>query len=144
MRNLITRWNQISLVKRILIGIVIGLILALAVPEATSGVSILGSLFVSALKGVAPVLVFVLVIHAIAKQGSGQKTNMKPILVLYAIGTFLAGAVAVLASFLFPTTLTLKETAGDISPPSGVGEVFETLLFIQFFSNIDKLELSLV
>lgn len=134
MRNLIARWNQISLVNRILVGIVIGLILALAAPEAASGVSIFGSLFVSALKGVAPVLVFVLVIHAIAKQSSGQKTNMKSILVLYAIGTFLAGAVAVVASFLFPTTLTLKEAAGDVSPPSGVGEVLETLVF-NIFTN---------
>ena len=134
MRNLIARWNQISLVKRILIGIVIGFILALAAPEAASGVSILGSLFVSALKAVAPVLVFVLVIHAIAKQSGGQKTNMKSILVLYAIGTFLAGAVAVIASFLFPTTLTLKEAAGDVSPPSGVGEVLETLVF-NIFTN---------
>ena len=88
MRNLIARWNQISLVSRIMVGIVIGLILALVAPEAASGVSILGSLFVSALKGVAPVLVFILVIHAIAKQSSGQKTNMKSIFVLYAIGTF--------------------------------------------------------
>ena len=134
MRNLIARWNQISLVKRILVGIVIGLILALVAPEAASGVSILGSLFVSALKAVAPVLVFVLVIHAIAKQSGGQKTNMKSILVLYAIGTFLAGAVAVVASFLFPTTLTLKEAAGDVSPPSGVGEVLETLVF-NIFTN---------
>ena len=134
MRNLIARWNQISLVKRILVGIVIGLILALVAPEAASGVSILGSLFVSALKAVAPVLVFVLVIHAIAKQSGGQKTNMKSILVLYAIGTFLAGAVAVIASFLFPITLTLKEAAGDVSPPSGVGEVIETLVF-NIFTN---------
>ena len=134
MRNLITRWNQISLVNRILVGIGIGLILALVAPEATSGVSILGSLFVSALKGVAPVLVFVLVIYAIAKQSGGQKTNMKSILVLYAIGTFLAGAIAVIASFLFPTTLTLKETAGDVSPPSGIGEVLETLVF-NIFTN---------
>ena len=134
MRNLIARWNQISLVNRILVGIVIGLILALIAPEATSGVSILGSLFVSALKAVAPVLVFVLVIHAIAKQSGGQKTNIKSILVLYAIGTFLAGAVAVIASFLFPTTLTLKEAAGDVSPPSGVGEVIETLVF-NIFTN---------
>ena len=134
MRNLIALWNRISLVKRILIGIVIGLILALVAPEAASGVSILGSLFVSALKAVAPVLVFVLVIHAIAKQSGGQKTNMKSILVLYAIGTFLAGFVAVMASFLFPTTLTLKEAAGDVSPPSGVGEVLETLVF-NIFTN---------
>ena len=139
MRNLIARWNQISLVKRILIGIVIGFILALAAPEAASGVSILGSLFVSALKAVAPVLVFVLVIHAIAKQSGGQKTNMKSILVLYAIGTFLAGAVAVVASFLFPTTLTLKEAAGDVSPPSGVGEVLETLVFNIFTNPVTAL-----
>ncbi|MGM9943422.1 MAG: serine/threonine transporter SstT [Lysinibacillus sp.] len=134
MRNLIALWNRISLVKRILIGIVIGLILALVAPEAASGVSILGSLFVSALKAVAPVLVFVLVIHAIAKQSGGQKTNMKSILVLYAIGTFLAGFVAVMASFLFPITLTLQEAVGDVSPPSGVGEVLETLVF-NIFTN---------
>ena len=134
MRNLFSRWNQISLVNRILVGIVIGLILALAAPEAASGVSIFGSLFVSALKSVAPVLVFVLVIHAIAKQNSGEKTNMKSVIVLYAIGTFLAGAVAVIASFLFPITLTLKEAAGDVSPPSGVGEVLETLVF-NIFTN---------
>lgn len=134
MKNLITRWNQISLVNRILIGIVIGLILALVAPEAASGVSIFGSLFVSALKAVAPVLVFVLVIHAIAKQSGGEKTNMKSILVLYAIGTFLAGFVAVIASFLFPIKITLKEATGDVSPPSGVGEVIETLVY-NIFTN---------
>lgn len=129
MKQFIIKWNKISLVTRIILGIIVGLILALVAPEAASGVTILGSLFVSALKAVAPVLVFFLVINAIAGQKSGKKTNMKSILVLYAIGTFLAGLVAVVVSFMFPVKLTLESTAQDVTPPSGVMEVMETLLF---------------
>jgi serine/threonine transporter len=129
MKSLVARWNQINLVNRIILGIIIGGVLALTVPEQVSGISILGSLFVNALKAVAPVLVLFLVINAIAGQKSGNQTNMKSILALYLIGTFLAGFVAVVASYLFPVTLTLKETAQDVAPPSGVGEVLETLLF---------------
>lgn len=129
MKNLVSRWNQINLVNRIIIGIIIGGILALTVPEQASGISILGTLFVSALKAVAPVLVLFLVINAIAGQKSGTQTNMKSILGLYAIGTFLAGFVAVVASYIFPVTLTLKEAAQDVAPPSGVGEVIEKLVF---------------
>ncbi|WP_431027740.1 serine/threonine transporter SstT [Lysinibacillus sp. LZ02] len=129
MKHLFARWNQINLVNRIIFGIMIGLLLALVAPEAASGISIVGSLFVSALKAVAPVLVFFLVINAIAGQKSDNKTNMKSIVVLYAVGTFLAGFVAVVASFMFPTTLTLKDAAQDVAPPSGIGEVLQTLLF---------------
>ncbi|MEK4404665.1 serine/threonine transporter SstT [Sporosarcina sp. FSL K6-6792] len=129
MKNLFVKWNQISLVKRIVIGIIAGLILALTVPTAASWVSIFGSLFVGALKAVAPVLVLFLVMHAIAAHKSGTKTNMKTILVLYAIGTFLAGAVAVAVSFMFPVTLTLTTGAENLSPPEGIVEVLETLLF---------------
>ncbi|KAA0944225.1 serine/threonine transporter SstT [Sporosarcina sp. ANT_H38] len=128
MKNLFTKWNQISLVKRIIIGIIVGLILALIVPKA-SGISIFGSLFVGALKAVAPVLVLFLVMHAISAHKSGTKTNMKTILVLYAIGTLLAGAVAVAVSFMFPVTLTLTTGAEGLSPPEGIVEVLETLLF---------------
>ena len=128
MKNLFVKWNQISLVKRIVIGIIVGLILALTVPTA-SGVSIFGSLFVGALKAVAPVLVLFLVMHAIAVHKSGTKTNMKSILGLYAIGTLLAGAVAVAVSFMFPVTLTLTTGAEGLSPPEGIVEVLETLLF---------------
>jgi len=128
MRNLFTKWNQISLVKRIIIGIIVGLILALTVPNAT-GLSIFGSLFVGALKAVAPVLVLFLVMHAISVHKSGTKTNMKTILVLYAIGTLLAGVVAVAVSFMFPVTLTLTTGAEGLSPPEGIVEVLETLLF---------------
>lgn len=110
-------------------GIVVGLILAFVAPDAASGVSILGTLFVSALKAVAPILVFFLVINAIASQKSGKKSNMKSIIVLYLVGTFLAGLVAVVVSYIFPITLTLKDTAQDVAPPSGVGEVLQTVLF---------------
>ncbi|WP_339287900.1 serine/threonine transporter SstT [Ureibacillus sp. FSL K6-0786] len=129
MKKLFHTWSQISLVKRILIGLILGILLAITIPDTFSWVSIFGNLFVGALKAVAPVLVLVLVIQAIANHRSGTKTNMKMILILYAIGTFSAGAIGVIASFIFPTTLTLKMSAEDVSPPEGIAEVFETLLF---------------
>lgn len=125
--------------KRIFIGIIVGLILALTVPNAASWVSIFGSLFVGALKAVAPILVLFIVMHAIAVHKSGKKTNMKSILGLYAIGTFLAGAVAVVASFMFPVTLTLTTGAEDLSPPEGIAEVIETLLFNIVANPIDAI-----
>ncbi|QUG42603.1 serine/threonine transporter SstT [Psychrobacillus sp. INOP01] len=139
MKNLLVKWNQVSLVKRIVIGIIVGVILALTVPSGASWISIFGSLFVGALKAVAPVLVLFLVMHAIAAHKSGKKTNMKSILGLYAIGTFLAGAVAVVASFLFPVTLTLTTGADDLTPPEGILEVIESLLFNLVANPIDAL-----
>ena len=139
MKNLFVKWNQVSLVKRIFIGIIVGLILALTVPNGASWVSIFGSLFVGALKAVAPILVLFIVMHAIAVHKSGKKTNMKSILGLYAIGTFLAGAVAVVASFMFPVTLTLTTGAEDLSPPEGIAEVIETLLFNIVANPIDAI-----
>ena len=102
MKEILYKWNQISLVKRIFGGIIVGILLALVVPEGAKWVSIFGSLFVGALKAVAPVLVLFLVIDAISKHRSGTQTNIKSIIGLYAISTFLAGFVAVLASFIFP------------------------------------------
>ncbi|MGI8384286.1 serine/threonine transporter SstT [Robertmurraya sp. P23] len=129
MKNLFLKWNEVSLVKRILVGMIIGIIFALAIPDATKWVSIFGSLFVGALKAVAPVLVLFLVMHAISKHRSGQQTNMKSIIGLYAASTFLAGLVAVVASFIFPVSLTLSSGVEDIAPPSGILEVLQTLLF---------------
>lgn len=137
MKNLLAKWNQMSLVKRIVIGIIVGVILALAVPTGASWISILGSLFVGALKAVAPILVLFIVMHAIAVHKSGKKTNMKSILGLYAIGTLLAGAVAVVASFLFPVTLTLTTGVEELTPPEGIAEVIETLLFNLVANPID-------
>lgn len=128
MKGLINKWNKISLVKRILIGLIIGVILALTAKDIASPIVIFGSLFVGALKAVAPILVFFLVMSAISSHEKGQQTNMKSILVLYLLGTFLAGLTAVVGSFIFPTTLTLVEGAKDVVPPEGIVEVLKSLL----------------
>lgn len=128
MKNLLKKWNQVSLVKQIIIGLIIGIILALTVPAVAKPLVILGSLFVGALKAIAPVLVLFLVMSAIAQHRSGQQTNMKSILVLYLLGTFLAGLIAVIASFIFPVGLTLAKGAEDMTAPGGVVEVLKSLL----------------
>ncbi|MFZ7946078.1 serine/threonine transporter SstT [Neobacillus sp. 19] len=128
MKNLLKKWNQISLVKQIIIGLIIGVILAVAVPGAAKPVVILGSLFVGALKAIAPVLVLFLVMSAIAQHKSGQQTNMKSIIGLYLLGTFLAGFIAVIVSYIFPVSLTLAKGAEDLAAPGGVVEVLKTLL----------------
>lgn len=128
MKNFLNKWNKISLVKRILIGLIIGILLALTIPNIAKPIVIFGSLFVGALKSVAPILVFFLVISAICQHKQGQQTNMKSIIFLYLLGTFLAGLVAVIASFLFPITLTLGSGVSKMSPPGGVIEVLKALL----------------
>ncbi len=125
-------WNSISLVRRILVGLVIGVILGLTLP-GVAPIALLGSIFVGALKAVAPVLVFFLVISALANaRGAG---SMRTILLLYLASTLIASAVAVIASFLFPTTLSLN-VPGDTetAAPSGIGEVLQTL-FLNAVSN---------
>ena len=129
-----SKWNQLSLVKRIIIGLIVGIILAITAPELAKPVSLLGTLFVGALKAVAPILVFFLVMSAISKHKPGQKTNMKSVISLYLIGTFLAGVVAVVVSFIFPVTITLVEGINSVSPPSGVSEVLKTLLMNGFLT----------
>src|SRR5690606_18337815 len=117
-----------SLVTQIVIGLIAGVVLALVWPTAAGWVSILGDLFVSALKAVAPVLVFFLVAAAIANHKHGQQTSMGPILMLYLLGTFAAALVAVVASFLFPLTIQLKVVSPTLSAPGGIIEVLRTLL----------------
>lgn len=138
MKNLAKRWNDISLVKRIICGLILGILLGLTVPQA-SALSILGDLFVGALKAVAPLLVLFLVMAALSKHQEGKQTNMKHIIGLYLLGTFLAGFVAVIASFLFPITLTLAESTSDITPPGGIGEVLHTLMMNLVANPVDAL-----
>ncbi|OED46131.1 serine/threonine transporter SstT [Endozoicomonas sp. (ex Bugula neritina AB1)] len=128
-QTLFTRMASVSLVLRIVIGIVLGTLLAVFAPEAAEFVAFLGSLFVGGLKAVAPVLVFVLVASSIANQKIGQHTNMRPIINLYLLGTLAAALVAVVMSFMFPTTLTLVTNNASATPPDGIGEVLNTLLF---------------
>lgn len=125
---MLKQWNQLSLVKRIIIGLIVGIILATIAPNVAKPIAIFGTLFVGALKGVAPILVFFLVMSAISQHKSGQKTNMKSIIVLYLLGTFLAGLIAVIASFMFPVSLTLGAGVQDVTPPGGVVEVLKALL----------------
>lgn len=129
MRELINKWNRISLVKRIVLGLITGLILGLAIPQAAP-VKILGDLFVGALKAVAPILVFFLVMNALCHMKVGQKTNMTFIVILYMLGNLLSALAAVIAMKLFPLTLVLTESAdaGELTPPSGVTEVLSNLL----------------
>lgn len=128
MKSLLGKWNQFSLVKQIIIGLAAGIVLAMAIPGVAKSLVIFGSLFVGALKAVAPILVLFLVMSAIAQHKSGQKTNMKSILTLYLLGTFLAGLIAVVVSFIFPVSLTLAEGAEGLEAPGGVIEVLKTLL----------------
>ena len=129
LKNLLVSWNKISLVKQIIIGLIIGIILAVALPTQLAGISILGQLFVGALKAVAPVLVLFLVMSAISQHKSGQKTNMKSIIVLYLLGTFLAGLAAIVASFIFRIKLVLPGGTEAIAAPQGLLEVLKDLIF---------------
>ncbi|MDO0821266.1 serine/threonine transporter SstT [Desulfosporosinus nitroreducens] len=128
MKSLMNNWNKLSLVKQILIGLIIGIILAVAIPDTAKPIAIFGTLFVGALKAIAPILVFFLVMSAISQHKSGHQTNMKSIIVLYLFGTFLAGLVAVVASFIFPITLTFAAGVNNVTPPGGVVEVLKALL----------------
>lgn len=128
MVNLLKAWNKLSLVQQIIIGLILGIILAVTVPTQAKAVVIFGSLFVSALKGIAPILVFFLVTSAICQHKKGHQTNMKTIIVLYLLGTFLAGLTAVVASFMFPVSLTLATGVENVTPPGGITEVLRTLL----------------
>lgn len=139
MKQLMKKWNEISLVKRIICGLVIGILLGLTVPQVTV-ISILGDLFVSALRAVAPLLVLFLVMGALAHQGNGTRSNMKQVIFLYLFGTFVSGCVAVAASFLFPVTMTLTQSADTAAAaPSGIGEVLNSLLVSVVSNPVDAL-----
>lgn len=126
--GLFKRLAQGSLVKQILIGLVLGILLALVSKPAAIATGLLGTLFVGALKAVAPILVLTLVMASIANHQHGQKTNIRPILWMYLLGTFSAALTAVVVSFMFPSTLQLATGATDITPPAGIVEVMHSLL----------------
>ncbi|MGO1297089.1 MAG: serine/threonine transporter SstT [Vibrio sp.] len=127
--NIVQRYAQGNLVLQIVVGIIAGVVLALVSPAAAISVKLLGSLFVGALKAVAPILVFILVAASIANQKKNQSSNMRPVVTLYLVGTFAASLTAVALSFLFPTTLNLGDSVTGTTPPQGISEVLHTLLF---------------
>ena len=125
MNRFVKSINRVSLIQQIIIGLIIGILTALYVPDVANELALLGVLFVGALKGIAPILVFFLVIAAISKHRSGQKTGMGSVITLYLLGTFLSAALAVVVSFIFPTTLHLAASAADAAPPQGIVEVMK-------------------
>lgn len=128
----VSLWGRITsgnLILQIFIGIVAAVLLVLVDRDTAAGAILLGNLFVGALKAVAPVLVLVLVASALANQKATHTAQMRPIVILYLVGTFSAALLAVVMSKVFPTTLTLVATATDLSPPQGIAEVLNTLLF---------------
>lgn len=126
-KQLVTSYNKVSLIIRIIVGLIVGLILGLIIPNIMA-ISMLGDLFVGALKAIAPVLVFVLVASSLM-QGH-QKLNKKFQLViwLYVVGTVAASIVAVIASFLFPVSITLATSQDSGALPSGIGDVIKNVL----------------
>lgn len=125
--SLVKVWKQLSLIQKIVLGMGVGVVLGLMFPQM-SGVGLLGSLFVGALKAIAPLLVFFIVMSALALHKEGHETNMKQIVMLYLVGTFIAALVGVIVSFLFPVTLTLTQATIEQSAPEGIGAVIQTLL----------------
>ena len=127
MKQALNFWNQLSLINRIVIGMIIGILLGIFVPQAAA-VGTIGTVFVSALKAIAPLLVFFIVLSALAQHKEGHETNVKSIVILYLFGTFAAALVGVIASFAFPITLTLTDSVSEIKAPEGIASVLQTLI----------------
>lgn len=126
MTNVLRKWTSVSLVTRIVIGLLVGAVLGLTFPE-WSFFAMLGQVFVSALKAIAPVLVAVLIAASIAKAGEGLGARFRVVILYYMCSTFVAAVCAVVGSFLFPVTLQLQEAAQGAAP-SALTDVFSNLL----------------
>ena len=126
MKNLVAKWNSISLILRIAIGLVIGAVLGMTCPSLGL-IPIFGNVFVGALKGIAPVLVFVLIISALANAKNVPGKQFRTVIGLYMVTTLLASLISVIASFAFPVTLILADAAENTAP-TGVGEVLGNLI----------------
>ena len=137
MKNIIKKYTETSLVIRILIGLVIGAVLGMLCPGAGI-ISILGTIFVGALKAVAPVLVFMLVLSAISNAKGGIGARFSTVIVLYMLSTLLAAIVAVVGSMLFPITMKLTDSADSLAP-DGIGDVLSTLLAKMVANPLDSI-----
>ena len=126
MRQLLSHWFHLSLVLRILTGLVVGAILGIVCP-GLYWIGLLGTLFVSALKAIAPVLVAVLVASSIANAKGNLGPRFRTVISLYLLSTLLAAVVAVVGSFLFPVQMALTEGTGQVAP-NGLRDIFSTLL----------------
>lgn len=132
-------YYSVGLITRIVVGLILGAVLGVALPGWT-WIATLGDLFVGALKGIAPILVFFLIISAFARATSGLDRRFGSVVGLYVAGTFLAALVAVGACFLFPQTMTLGGVeAADQAAPEGIGQVVSSLLLKIVSNPVDAL-----
>jgi serine/threonine transporter len=125
--SIVKKYAETSLVLRIVIGLVLGAILGLFFPEL-KGISILGQVFVNALKAIAPVLVAILVVGSVAKANGGLGPRFRTVITLYLVTTMIAAIVAVVGSFLFPVSMVLKEGAESDGGPGALVDVFSNLI----------------
>lgn len=117
-------FNAIPFIMQVVIGLILGVILAMIIPGDKTVLPAFGNLFVSALKAMAPILVFVLVSSAIAGHNKGTKTNMKPVILVYFVSMIFASILALSMSYAFPVTFpALADAASEVSPPQGISEV---------------------
>ncbi len=137
MINFVEKWTESSLILKIIAGLIIGVILGVLVPEWKI-ITFPGEIFVSALKAIAPILVFVLVASAISKARSGIGSRFKTVIILYIFSTFLSAMVAIVGSTLFPVTIYLSD-ASNATAPGGLGEVMGNMVLNIFSNPIDLL-----
>ena len=137
-KRIVSAYNSVSLILRICAGIVIGAILGIFLSGA-GWISVFGSLFVGALKAIAPVLVFALVSSSLAKGAAKLDRRFGLVIILYLITTLLASLVAVSASFIFPQTITLAQKVEVDAAPAGIGQVLNNLLINAVSNPIDAL-----
>ena len=124
--------SRLSLVSKIIIAIFLGIGVALLFPNFTPYLSLLGELFIKALKSVAPILVFVLVLASIDNFKVGQNSNLKPVMILYVVGMLLAAFSAVVASIAFPSQLFLNlSTQPALQAPGSLAEILKNLLLFE-------------
>ena len=127
MKGIAQKWAETSLILRIVAGLIIGAVLGIAVPQLTV-VGVLGSIFVGALKAIAPLMVFLLVTSSLANASNGIGSRFRTVILLYLLGTFISAVVAVFASFMFPISMELTVSTGDSTPPSGIAEVLMNII----------------
>lgn len=128
-------FSRLSLVTKIIIAIILGIGVALLFPTVTPYLSLFGELFIKALKSVAPILVFVLVLSSIANFQVGHSANLRPVLLLYVVGMLLAAFSAVIASFSFPSTLYLNTVShNNLQAPGSLADILKNLL-LSFIAN---------
>ena len=127
LKTVVQKWKDMNAILRILIGLAIGLVLGLTVPNLPV-IGLLGSIFVGSLKGIAPILVFVLIMSSLANSSTGIGSRFRTVIFLYMTSTLVASIVAVITSYLFPVTMKLTGDAAEQAAPTGVGEVWTNLL----------------